>query len=79
MSEMRRSEIARAILAYLCEHPEAQDTLDGVTEWWLPKQRVKSQKGYVKQAINELVARGFVLRHKGLDCQIHYHINRRKY
>jgi hypothetical protein len=32
---MQRSEIASEILAYLAEHPDAQDTLNGIAQWWL--------------------------------------------
>jgi hypothetical protein len=78
MSELRRSRIARAILDYLLMHSDAQDTLAGIAEWWLPQLNIKSQTTMVKKALNELVARGFVLQHKGKDSQIHYRINRRK-
>lgn len=76
--EMRRSRIARAILNYLSCHPEAQDTLAGIVDWWLPQQRIISQSTLVQQTINELAARGFVRQHRAIDSQIHYRLNRRK-
>lgn len=76
--EMRRSRIARAILNYLCCYPEAQDTLAGIVDWWLPQQQIISQSTLVQQTINELAARGFVLQHRALDSRIHYRLNRRK-
>jgi hypothetical protein len=32
---MLKTEIAREILAYLLDHPDAQDTLDGISQWWV--------------------------------------------
>jgi hypothetical protein len=76
--EMRRSRIARAILNYLHRYPAAQDTLEGIVEWWLPQQQIRTKPAVVQQTVNELAARGFVLRHKAIDARIHYRLNRRK-
>jgi hypothetical protein len=76
--EMRRSRIARAILNYLHQYPAAQDTLDGIVEWWLPQQRIRTKPAVVQRTINELAARGFVLQHRAIDSRIHYRSNRRK-
>jgi len=77
MYEWRRSQVARAVLSYLRSFPEAQDTIGGIGEWWLPHQRVRSHPTLLKKALDELVAKGFVLQHKGKDSQIHYRKNRR--
>jgi len=78
MYEWRRSRIARAVLTYLRKFPEAQDTIGGIAEWWLPDQSIRSHPTILKGALNELVARGYILQHKGKDSQIHYRMNRRK-
>ncbi len=75
MYERRRSHVARAILDYLRKHPDAQDTLAGITQWWLPDQRIKTRTAIVKQALTDLVGRGFVLVRKRTDAQLHYRIN----
>ena len=67
------------ILAYLVEHPEARDTLEGILEWWLLERKIKRQKDQVKEALTELVARGLVLEHKGGNSQTQYRINQSKY
>jgi hypothetical protein len=64
------------ILSYLVEHPEAQDTLEGIVEWWLLERAIKFQKTQILKAITELVAKGLVIEHKGGDSQTHYRINR---
>jgi hypothetical protein len=70
------SPIARDVLAYLIEHPESQDTLEGIMQWWLLEQEIKRWIDRVQAAIAELVARGFVLERPGKDGRIHYRINR---
>jgi hypothetical protein len=72
-------QIAYEILAYMIEHPEAQDTLEGIVEWWLLEQQVMRQTARVKQALSELVSKGLILERKGKDSRIHYRINQRKY
>ena len=78
MYEMRRSEIARAIVDYLGQNPDAQDTLEGIAEWWLPRQRIKTSKSKLKDVLTDLVAQELILQSKGKDSQIHYRINNRK-
>ena len=73
-----KSQITREILAYLAEHSGAQDTLDGIVQWWLLDRKIKYQTAIAKEAIAELVENGFVLEFKGSDLQTHYRINQRK-
>jgi len=76
MYETRRSQIARAILEYLYRHPDAQDTVAGIVQWWLPEAKIKARTEIVKEALTELVGEGLVLERKTKDFQIHYRINR---
>ncbi len=66
------------ILKYLVENPNAQDTLEGIVEWWLLDRFTESYAATVKQALAELVAAGLVLERRGKDSRIRYKINRRK-
>jgi hypothetical protein len=70
--------IASDILAYLVEHPQAQDTLEGIVQWWLVEQRIKQVISEVKSALEELVRQGLVLEHEGADRQARYSINLEK-
>jgi hypothetical protein len=72
------SDIARQILAYLVEHPQARDTLEGILHWWLLEQQIKRWTPQVQEAIVELVAQGWLRESKGRDGQVHYRVNRRK-
>jgi hypothetical protein len=65
--------------AYLVENPRAQDTLEGIVEWWLLERKIKFETARVKEALSDLVARGLILEKKGSNSQIHYRINQSKY
>lgn len=77
-STIEGSEIAYDILAYLSEHPEAQDTLQGIVQWWLLEQEIKTRISQVERALAKLVAERLVVERTGKDSQTHYRINRRK-
>lgn len=70
-----KSQIAHAILAYLRDHPEARDTVDGIAQWWLLDQKIKCQIEMVKETLTELTEKGFLIEQEGRDSQIHYRIN----
>ena len=72
---MQKTEIAREILAYLVDHPEAQDTLEGIVQWWLLERKIKYQAERVKDTLDELVATGSILKDQGGDARIRYRLN----
>jgi hypothetical protein len=74
-----KSPIGLQILAYLAEHPEAQDTVDGIVEWWLLERQITYQIIRVKEALSELVAKGWILENKAMDSQVHYRVNQNRY
>jgi hypothetical protein len=71
-------KIAYEILAYMLEHPDAQDTLEGITEWWLPGGDARPNVTLVAEALAELTARGFILARRGEDARALYKVDRRK-
>lgn len=72
------SQIAYEILTYLIQHPAAQDTLEGIVEWWILEQEIQRQTAVVKEALTDLVTQGLVLERQGRDGCTHYRINRRR-
>jgi hypothetical protein len=71
--------IGNEILAYLLDHPKAQDTLEGIVEWWLLERAIKFQETQVKKALADLVAKGLVIEQKGNDSKIHYRVNQSRF
>jgi hypothetical protein len=72
MPEASVAEIARAIADYVGDNPQAQDTLEGIIQWWLPEVEHKPRVAVIKQALDELVAGGLITAHKAKDAQILY-------
>lgn len=72
-------KIGNEILSYLVDHQKAQDTLEGIVEWWLLERQIKFQTAKVKEALSDLVAKGLILEKKGSNSKIHYRINQSKY
>ena len=70
------AEIAQAIGAYVEKNPDAQDTLEGIVQWWLPELEDKPRAALIKQALNQLVADGLIAAHTGKDAQILYRAKR---
>jgi predicted transcriptional regulator len=68
-------QIEHAILSYLLEHPRADDTVEGIVEWWLLRQEVQRQTVTVKEALRNLVRKEFVLAVRKKDGRLHYRLN----
>jgi len=57
MSEFNESDaqqIADQIECYLKNHPNAADTIEGITKWWLPGLGIEVSSLVVQQALNYL-------------------------
>ena len=79
MQEASVSEIARAIASYVEKNPEAQDTLEGIVQWWLPEAQHPTRIALIKKALDELVGEGLLTAYKAKDAQIFYRATRRAY
>jgi len=73
------SEITESILAYLIKREDAQDTLEGIAEWWLLEQKIERRTAEVKAALRELAASGLIVERRSSDgSQTYYRLNRRR-
>jgi Fe2+ or Zn2+ uptake regulation protein len=73
-----KSKITRDVLAYLVDHQDAQDTLEGIVEWWLVEQKIKQQTATVKEALRELVKKKYLLELRSVGSRTRYRINQLK-
>ncbi len=64
--------ISLAIQRYIFSHPNAADTLEGITKWWLTRQRYEEGQENVQQALNLLVDRKRLTKIKNLDGKCIY-------
>lgn len=63
------------ILLYLIHNRNAGDTLEGVAEWWLLRQRIWVETLTVAQALKKLVEDGLIVEQKGPDSRVIYRAN----
>ena len=60
-------DVAREILAYLDAHPDAADSAEGITQWWVLHERFLRGLRAVGRALDQLVDRGEMERVTGPD------------
>jgi hypothetical protein len=78
MSNSDKSKITRDVLSYLIDHQDAQDTLEGIVQWWLMEEEIKQQTAKVKAVLDDLVKINYLLESKGMDSRRRYRINQSK-
>ena len=69
-------ESSHKILAYLMDNPDAQDTLEGIVDWWLLQQDIKQNVALVRKSVDGLIQKGFLLERQGIDRTKYYQLNR---
>lgn len=47
-------ELADIVLGYLAEHPDASDTLEGIAEWWIMRQRTRVEVTKLARVLRHL-------------------------
>jgi hypothetical protein len=79
MADESVEQIGHRILKYLVENPNAQDTLEGIVEWWLLDRLTTSNINRVKEALALLVGAHLVLERRGKESRTYYKINPHKF
>jgi hypothetical protein len=79
MSKTDTSQIAEDILRYLAKHPRAQDTIEGIYEWWLLEEDIIRRLAEVKAALAALVGDGLIIESRTKDARTFYRLNKRRY
>ena len=74
----QRCPMADKVLAYLVQHPQARDTMEGIVEWWLLEQRIRCAIADVEAALSDLVRKDFLISRQRSDGRISYGLNREK-
>jgi hypothetical protein len=70
-----KSHIAREILTYLANHPDAQDTLDGIMQWWLLDQGNRYKPIMIQEVVKDLVLEGTIIETIIPDSPAVYRLN----
>jgi hypothetical protein len=69
------SIIARQILTYLVHHPDAQDTLEGIMQWWLLHQEIHYRRDLILKALDDLIQKGLIIQRKPGSSSPRYQAN----
>ena len=56
--QQKEADLIHAILQNLEEHPQAQDTLEGIASFWVTRQRVRADVEAVAMALRKLTESG---------------------
>ena len=68
--------LRQQVLGYLLRHPEAQDTVEGIAEWWLLERRVEQALMIVTEVLTDLVSKEFLMATRAEDGRVYYRLNR---
>ncbi len=69
-----KGDIARMILNYLRNNPDAGDTLEGISKWWLENELVDRSVDEISNALENLNKMGIVTRKDIEGCNPLYRI-----
>lgn len=72
ISKQQVEGIAKEISHYLDEHPYAADSIEGIAEWWLARQRFEETVSLVQQAVENLMEQGQVEKVVGHSGKVIY-------
>ena len=67
--------VAWLILGYLCSHPDAKDTADGVEKWWLNGMEISLDARTVQGSLDQLVRLGWLISNERQGTGIVYALN----
>lgn len=72
---MYDEKIAREILSYLREHPHSGDSVEGISLWWVMRQRISESIYAVRQVLEHLQSVGLISERRMADGRSVYFAN----
>lgn len=74
----QEQQIARAILYYLRDHPDAKDSIEGIAQWWLLKRWTEVRLVEVERAVAVLLSDELIVETRREGAPPYYKLNRIK-
>lgn len=65
-------DLAREIVAYLQQRRRVADTLEGISHWWIARQRLQEAEHKVREAVDYLCRQGVLERRVSADGRVIY-------
>ena len=69
-----RNRIRHELLRHLLENPHAQDTCEGIAEWWLGDRAGRRYRTLLCDVLAELIEWGWVAERRTADGQTRYRL-----
>ncbi len=60
------------------ENPDAQDTFEGIVDWWVLQQDIKRNVTLIRKTVDGLIHQGFLLERQGNGRTKYYQVNRER-
>jgi hypothetical protein len=76
LSDPKLPSPAPEILDYLARHPDAQDTIDGILQWWMLDANIRN-RAKVEATVAQLVQQGLLEETQSSDGKVFYHVSQR--
>lgn len=68
-------DLRHEILAYLLQHPQAEDTLEGIVSWWLLERKIEFATLEVERTLAALVSQNLLIERNDANSRKHYRVN----
>lgn len=68
--------LTREILEYLLDNPDAKDTLEGITQWWVTKDPCGVRRKEVAEVLAALTTKGWIRKRPPVESL--YSLNRER-
>jgi len=62
----------------MLENTTAQDTLEGIVEWWLLERKIERNTAEVKSVLDELASKELIVEFTARDGRVRYRVNQSK-
>ena len=72
---MYDEKLAREIISYLREHPHSGDSVEGISRWWVMRQRIQESIYAVRQVLDHLEGAGLIHERRMADGRSVYFAN----
>jgi len=70
----KTEEISKMILDYIKKNPDSEDTLEGITEWWMEANRIECSIRNITQTLEKLVNEGLITSYTANGGKILYRV-----